>query len=76
MVFISLVCRGLSEFDRHDFGAVGEHLELVPGGSLSDLTQHTSLVDWDCSEQLHIAHTQLVKALTLAHTAEDWKRQL
>ena len=56
----------LSKFDEHDFMAVKQHLELVPGASVADpdLDALELYIKWDEKEILETAQLQLVRLHT------------
>ncbi len=71
--------RALSKFEAHDFMAVQDHLELVPGGSVTEVDRDGSStveVSWDTAQVLYLAQKQALRAITLIHTTDVWKDEM
>lgn len=59
--------------------AVQDHLELVPGGSVTEVDRDGSMameVGWDTVQVLHLAQKQALRAITLVNTAQVWKDEM
>lgn len=59
--------RALAQFDKNDLAGVRNSLELIPGASLSDLSQNPSLpgITWDPRYNIEQAHAQFIRVATV-----------
>ncbi|CAH1794898.1 unnamed protein product [Owenia fusiformis] len=66
--------KALSSFENLQYLETKEHLELIPGGSLGDLTHEAPNEGllWSPEVVLEQSHLQLMKVITMCET-DDWK---
>ena len=69
---MKLFCRTLSRFSDYEFDATREYLDLIPGGSLNNMEEHSLRpeVQWSMDNTLHAAEIQLIRAITLCQTSD------